>query len=186
MEKYSAPTINLAKNRGEHFVDTFFTWALSLGRVLVIATEAIALGAFLFRFGLDRQILDLNDRIKQEKVIVNLLSSNETTYRNLQDRLALAKTIDDATTTELKRMKTVTGFISSDMIVQDVFYSPTDIHVDATVGSIVSLTSLVKKLKSYDQITKVTIDKLENKASTGEYDFGITAVFKTAKTKSLL
>lgn len=185
MEKYSPPTINLAKNRGQHFIDTFFTWALSLGRLLVIATEAIALGAFLFRFGLDRQILDLQDRIKQEKVIVNLLNNNETTYRNLQDRLSLAKRIDDTTNAQLKQMTDVTNFIPSDVVIQDIFYSTNDIHIDATVNSIISLSTFVKKLKSYDQITKVSIDKLENKASTGAYNFGITAVFKTQKNTLL-
>lgn len=186
MEKFSSPSINLAKNRGEHFIDRFFTWALSIGRILVIGTEAVALGAFLFRFGLDRQILDLNDRIKQEKVIVNLLKTNETTYRNLQDRLTLAKNIDTDTTARLKTVKDITGFFPSDMILQDIFLSTTDVHIDASVGSIVSLSNFVKKLKAYTPIAKVSIDRLENKSSTGEFTIGVTAVFKDAKPKPLL
>ncbi len=185
MEK-SSPTINLAKNRGEHFIDRFFSWALSIGRVLVIATEAIALGAFLFRFGLDRQILDLNDRINQEKVIVGLLKNNETTYHNVQDRLLLAKTIDADTTTQLKTLLDLTSFFPSDMVVQNIFYSTTDIHIDASVGSVVSLSTFVKKLKAYTSIAKVSIDKLENKSATGEYTIGLTATFKTTKQKTLL
>lgn len=186
MQKSSVPTINLAKNRGEHFLDRFFSWALSAGRLLVIFTEAIALGAFLFRFGLDRQLLDLHDRINQEQAIVKLLKTNETTYRNLQDRLTLAKNIDQDTTTQLKIFQDFTTMIPSDMVIQSIFYSTTDIHIDGSVGSIVSLSSFVKKLKGYANVAKVSIDKLENKASSGEYTIGITAIFKTTKPKALL
>ncbi len=186
MEKSTAPSINLAKNRGEHFIDRFFSWALSAGRVLVILTEAIALGAFLFRFGLDRQILDLHDRITQEQAIVKLLKNNETTYRNLQERLSLAKNIDTTTTTQLKTYTDVSTMIPSDMVVQNIFYSINDIHVDGSVGSIISLSSFVKKLKAYPTVEKVSIDRLENKSSTGEYTIGITAFFKVEKQKSLL
>lgn len=185
MEKFSSPTINLAKNRGESFVDRFFSWGLSVGRVLVIATEAIALGAFLFRFGLDRQILDLNDRIKQEKVIVDLLKSNEATFRNVQDRLVLAKTIDDDTSARLKLMQDISSFFPSDMVLQNVFFSSTDIHIDASISSIVSLSTFVKKLKAYTPVTKVSIDKLENKAETGAYNISITAFLQAPKQKAL-
>ena len=58
-------SINLVKSRKPHFLDRFITWALNAGRLLVIITETVALSAFLFRFGLDREIVDLNDKIKQ-------------------------------------------------------------------------------------------------------------------------
>ena len=186
MLKHATPSINLAKNRGEHFIDRFFVWALSVGRVLVIATEALALGAFLFRFGLDKQILDLRDRINQEEAVVKLLKSNETTYRNLQDRLTLAKNIDITNASQLKQFQDILAMIPSTMDVQTVSYSTTDIHIDGTVGSVVELSTFVKKLKGYAPIGRVSIDKLENKATTGEYSIGITAFFNAAKPKPLL
>src|SRR6185312_966933 len=93
MQKTSSITINLAKHRGESFVDRFIRFALTTGRVVVILTEVIALGAFLYRFTLDRTLVDLHDRIQQGQAVVNLLKDNETTFRNLQDRLALASTL---------------------------------------------------------------------------------------------
>lgn len=186
MQKSSVPSINLAKNRGEHFIDRFFGWALSIGRVLVILTEAIALGAFLFRFGLDRQILDLRDKISQEQAIVKLLKNNETAYRNIQDRLTLASNIDTDTTTQLKAFQDISNMIPSDMNLTTLSFTTTDVHIDGTVGSIISLSSLVKKLKSYTIVEKVSIDKLENKSSTGEYNIGVTAFFKKGKVKTFL
>lgn len=186
MQKATAPTINLAKNRGEHFLDSFFAWALSIGRVLIIVTEAIALGAFLYRFGLDRQILDLRDRITQEQAVVDLLKSNETTYRNLQDRLTLANNIDTDTTAQLKSFQDIAAMVPADMDIQNIFYSLTDVHIDGSVGSIVELSTFVRKLKTYATVEKVSIDKLENKSSTGQYTIGVTAVFKITKQKAFL
>lgn len=186
MLKTPVPSINLAKNRGEHFVDRFFGWALSIGRVLVIFTEAVALGAFLFRFGLDRQILDLKDKITQEEAVVKLLQSNETSYRNLQDRLLLAKNVDTDAAKQLKFFQDITGMIPSDMDIQNINYTITDVHIDGTVGSLISLSSFVKKLKGYTPVARVSIDKLENKSSTGQYSIGITAFFTVTKPKPLL
>lgn len=186
MQKNTAPQINLAKNRGEHFIDRFFVWALSVGRVLVIFTEAIALGAFLFRFGLDRQILDLKDRITQEQAVVDLLKNNESTYRNLQDRLTLAKNIDNDTSQQLKTFEDITNMLPSDMSLQDVVYTTTDVHIDGSVGSIVSLSTFVRKLKTYAPVEKVSIDRLENKSSVGTYSIGVTAIFKKVKPKPFL
>lgn len=182
----SVPSINLAKNRGEHFIDRFFTWALSIGRVLVIFTEAIALGAFLYRFGLDRQILDLHDRITQEEAVVNLLKSNEATYRNVQDRLTLAKNIDTQSAYELKTYQDISNMVPSDMDIQNIYYTTDTMHVDGSVGSIVNLSSFVKKLKAYEGVDKVSIDKLESKSSTGEYSIAATVFFTVSKQKSLL
>ncbi|MDE2025485.1 MAG: hypothetical protein KGJ07_03255, partial [Patescibacteria group bacterium] len=77
-------TINLVRGRRPRVLDQFVGWALTIGRVVVILTELIALGAFLYRFGLDRQLVDLHDKIAQEQSIVDLLKQNENSYRNLQ------------------------------------------------------------------------------------------------------
>ena len=58
------PTINLLPNQGENLTTKFFNWALSIGRLLIILTEMVALATFLYRFGLDAQIVDLHDKIK--------------------------------------------------------------------------------------------------------------------------
>ena len=69
------PSINLFKDKNKNFFDLFIKWALSIGRVVVIATEAIALSAFLYRFSLDQQLIDLNDKIVQKQALVKLLKN---------------------------------------------------------------------------------------------------------------
>lgn len=186
MQKYTAPSINLAKNRGEHLSDRIIAFALTIGRVLIIITEAVALGAFLYRFGLDRQLVDLHDRIKQEEAIVNLLKKNEAAYRNLQDRLTLEKNIDAGTTADLKLYTDITKLVPSDMTLTALSLSNTNVHLEGTIPSLVSLSSLVKQIQSYPSVDRVSLDKLENKTSEGTISVSITVFMKKVPVKTLL
>jgi hypothetical protein len=79
MDNKAQLKINLLKKKSNRSLDVFVRWAITGGRFLVILTETIALGAFLFRFNLDRQIVDLSDRIKVARLSV--VQSNEEKYR---------------------------------------------------------------------------------------------------------
>ena len=167
MDKSHVPSINLAKNRGQHLSDRILTFALTIGRVLVIVTEAIALGAFLFRFGLDRQLVDLHDRIQQEQAIVALLKSNEATYRNLQDRLTFAKTITTSEASSIKLYQDIFQMIPSDMSLITLSAATTTVHVEAEASSLLTLTAFVNKLRAYQAVQSVSLDKIENKSEQG-------------------
>ena len=186
MEKLPTPSINLAKNRGESVSERIIAFALTIGRVLVIVTETIALGAFLFRFGLDRQLVDLHDRITQEQAIVNLLKDNESTYRNLQDRLTLESNIAAAASKSVTLYQDVFKMIPSDMNLVTISFSDTSIHVEGTVPSLISLSSFVKKLQSDSRISRVSLDKIENKTTEGVIDVVLTIYMSTERTKPLL
>ena len=49
----SPASINLVKKNEKSSVDKFINWTLSIGRLIVIITEIIAISAFLYRFSLD-------------------------------------------------------------------------------------------------------------------------------------
>ncbi len=78
-EKIKKRVINLLPNKGDSLLDQFLSWALNIGRLLVIITETLALSVFLFRFSLDVQIIDLHDKIKAaSRVVENFKESEET------------------------------------------------------------------------------------------------------------
>src|SRR5690348_10423161 len=127
----SAPTINLIRGRKPHFLDHFISWALTIGRVVVIATEAIALSAFLYRFGLDRQLVDLRDKIAAEENIVKFLKKNEDTYRNLQGRIALANNILVLQNQTLASYSDIIRLVPPDLSVQTFLFSQDDMKIEA-------------------------------------------------------
>lgn len=185
MQKVGGITINLAKGRGESFIDRFIVWALNIGRVVIILTEAIALSAFLYRFSLDRTLVDLHDRIAQEQAVVKLLKNNEDTFRNVQDRLALAKQITTQATQTTKSFQDVISFIPADFVISDITFGTDGVKIQGTTQSIQPISVLVTKLKSYSLVSSVSVDKIENRTATGTFSITISALFKAPKTKLL-
>lgn len=182
MEKPQLLTINLAKNRGDSFWDTFISWALTVGRVVVILTEGIALAAFLYRFSLDRQLVDLHDHIQQQTAVVNLLKNNEATFRNLQNRLSVAKNVMTSANSFTKSFVDILKLIPSDMQVATFQMTPDAVRMEGTLQSITSLRTLVDNLKAYPQVSSVSLDKIETNTSTATVGVTLTILLKNVDT----
>src|SRR3989338_4199098 len=85
----SSASINLVK-RKVSLLDEILRWTLSVGRLLVIITEIVAFSTFIYRFSLDRTIIDLHTQIKNKQAIVQSLKERENTYRRFQERILVA------------------------------------------------------------------------------------------------
>ena len=83
----------LPKSKWEKgFIGKLLFWALNVGRYVVVFTELIVIGAFLFRFGLDKRLTDLNFAINQKKNAIMTYGDLEVKWRRLQGQLeAVAK-----------------------------------------------------------------------------------------------
>ncbi len=172
--------INLVKKKIDYF-DEFIKWALSIGRLVVILTEGVALLTFIYRFSLDRQLIDLHSKILQEQTIVTSLKDQEETYRNLQDRLTLAQTVSKQSGDRVKIYSDIQKNAPSDIIFNSLSVFEEGLRINATFKSVSSISKLVDFLKNYDPVASVSIDKIENKSSSASILVGITALFKSNK-----
>lgn len=179
----STASINLIRGRKPHFFDHFVGWALTVGRVVVIAVEGIALAAFLYRFGLDRQLIDLHDKIASEQNIVKFLQKNENVYRNFQSRLSLSSNILSVQDQTLKSFKDISKLIPSDMSVQTLLFSQENMKLEATMQSVNTFTTFIDKLKTYPTVDSISIDRIENRTSSGTISITLTATFKKPNTQ---
>lgn len=180
MQKPQLLTINLAKNRGETFWDRFISWALTAGKLLVIFTEGIALIAFLYRFSLDQQLVNLHDHIAQQTAIVNLLKNNEASFRNLQGRLLLAKNVMNESDNFTKIFNDLLTIIPNDMQVTTFQMTTDTLRIEGTIQSITSLRNLVDKLKAYPLVTSVSLDKIQTNTSTATVGVTLTILLKNS------
>ena len=57
-------------------------WALSIGRYIVVFTELVVISAFLYRFSLDRKLMDINEQVNQQKKIIVTYGDLETNFRD--------------------------------------------------------------------------------------------------------
>jgi len=177
-------SINLVRGRRPRVLDQVVSWTLTIGRAVVILTEVIALGAFIYRFSLDRQLIALHDKIAQEESIVNLLQKNENSYRNLQNRLSLASTIIDSEQQSITNYQSIMATIPPGVFLKSLIIDPQLIKINVDTPTTAAVSALISNLKNYPAITNVSVDKIENKTSVGLIGVNLSLTVKS-KAKQL-
>jgi len=170
--------INLLPNKGGGLIAQFLEWALNIGRLLIILTEILALGTFIYRFSLDMKIVDLHDHIKAQSFIVKNFSNNETTYRNLQSRLLITKQYDSIGTRTPNLFKDIIEMGRGHLTFKSILIGADSAKIEAQAPSSAALTAFVNSLKKHDLIQGVSIEKVENKTSSALITIGVTATLK--------
>lgn len=165
------------------FVDRFISWSLTIGRIVVILTEVIALTAFLYRFSLDRQLIDLHSKIKQEQAVVDYLKDYEQTFRDIQNRLSLSYNFGGAADNRIKLLKDVVSFAQSGMVFNTLSLQEDRIRMSITASSISAVSDFINRLKSYPRISNVNIEKVADRTSSASITIDVTATLKAYATK---
>ncbi len=181
MPKKNPASINLLKSSKNEIFEKFIDWALTIGRLLVIITEIVALSAFIYRFSLDRQLIDLHGTIKSEQAIVSFLKKQEDTYRNLQDRLKIASTYSGMSQNKLKISQDIISLAPKGMTFNEITVSDNVININANFQIVSSLKVFVDSLKNYKPVKNVSINQLENRLSSAQIVVTITANLNNKK-----
>src|SRR3989344_4079581 len=161
------PSINFAKDKQIPLFDKFMNWALTVGRLIVIITEVIAIIAFVYRFSLDEKLVDLHSAIKQKQNIISVLKNDENKYRNLQDRIALASTFSEKAISSNKTIADIVHLIPNQVRTNNLIFSKDRVSMDVSMVSISSLTDFIESLKNYPNMKSISIENIENKPSVG-------------------
>ena len=180
-----SPSINLIKSTQVDFFAEFINWTVTIGRLLVIITELIALSAFLYRFSLDRQLIDLRSQIKQKQVIIASQKDNEVKYRDLQDRLSLASNFSLLSEERVKTLKDILGLTPQNMKLKNLSLTKDVLNITANAQGISSLTIFVNSLKKYPNIDTLSLDSIENKPSTNLAVVNISGTLKKSKYENV-
>jgi len=174
------PTINLLPQNRESLLNQFLDWALTIGRLLVILTEMVALGTFIYRFGLDMQIVNLHDDIKSKSFIVDNFKDAETKFRDVQDRLATAKKYSAVSHTTTAIFTEISKFGQDKITFKDINVSTQDAKIVIEARSASAISQFVNGLKDDSSITTISIDKITNNTSSAEITVYLTATLKKA------
>lgn len=178
MAENTVPSINLLPQKGESFVTQFLNWTLTIGRLLIILVEMLALGTFLYRFDLDMKIVDLHDKIEAQSFIVANFSKSEEAFRDIQDRLALAKQYDTVGATTTTIFTSITQLGQGKITFRTLEVGTETAKIEAQATSTAKLTQFVNELKKHPSVTAVIIDKVENNTSAAQIIVSITATLK--------
>lgn len=177
--------INLLPGHENTVLTQFLNWALTVGRLLIILVETLALGTFLYRFSLDMQIQDLNDKIKNQRVIAINFKTLEAKFGNLQTRLELLKKINAVAENNPKMLIDIIEMGKGYITFKNISISANIIQIEAQATTVASLKTFVNAIKKYPQVESVSINKVEDKISGGEIIISINANLKQSDYKNL-
>jgi Tfp pilus assembly protein PilN len=172
-----AASINLLKGR-VNLLDEIVKWALTFGRLLIIVIEFVAFGTFIYRFSLDRTIIDLHDKINQEQAIVASLKDREAQYRNTQERLSIVSIASVKGSKNVKIFDDITDFVPPEIKLENINVGSGQVTMQADVNSASALTAFLNSLKSYDAASSVTITSLGTNTNSGTLQATISIILK--------
>ena len=175
---HSSSSIDLAKKQTP-LSDEIIKWALSFGRLLIIIVEIVAFTAFISRFWLDRELVDLNDKIQGEQAIIDSLSERENEFRNLHERLATVKTIDTKGNTGLIILNDITEFTPPEITYNSFILEKDDLTIEVNITKIPPFTKYFETLQEYKQINSVAITGIDNSSGTNSVKITIQAKVKS-------
>lgn len=155
--------------------DKFFNWAFTVGRAILMIVYAVALGAFAYRFGLDREIIDLGDKIKQEQTLVSLSQESEAQYRDLHERLGFIKATGESSAKEIELLDTIIRLATGKIRFTSLTISPTTIQMEGSARTIGLLNSFVEDLRALPQIQEVSLGQIESRVDEGVIVFSVSA-----------
>lgn len=178
MAEKTVPSINLLPQKGESFVTQFLNWVLSIGRLLIILVECLALGTFIYRFDLDMKIVDLHDRIEAQSFILSSFEKSENSFRDIQERLALTKHYDSIGNVTTGVFTDITELGQGKITFRNLTVETEAAKIEAQAASTVALSQFIEELRNHPSITSVSVDKVENSTSSSLITVSITAKLK--------
>jgi hypothetical protein len=159
-------------------------WVTTVGRLVIIITELIVIGAFLSRFWLDRKNSDLSEILRQQKAILTSTKDFETDYNSLQQRLLYIKTFYQ---NEPKYVVILNSLISS--LPNGIYFDSFNLTKDKKT-SLVSvnaqlytyqesaIVSFITNAKLNPDISGVEVQKIEKKTKDSKYYINVSITFK--------
>lgn len=180
----TVPSINLLPKKNESFLTHFINWTISIGRLLIIIVEFIALATFLSRFSLDMQIVDLHDKIKRDAMMLAQMKPAEDNFQNLHTRLSL---IDKYKTLSSRTPTIFTDIANAgrgNITFKNLTVGPESAKIEAQALSSSAISQFVTTLKNHPLVTAVSVDKVENETSKAMITVSITATLHKANFDS--
>ena len=157
--------INLIGKARTSVADNFLKWAVNVGRIVIVATELVALTALIYRFTVDRKIIDLHYQIRKAELFVKAQSEKEKDYRSIQARLLNIKETQEDTDAKIEIMNEILGSIAKgNFSSTNLTVSQRAISVNGIAFSIFPINNLLETLKNNKNIVSITLDDVSGAA----------------------
>lgn len=164
------------------FIARFFKWITTVGRVVIVLTEFIVIGAFLSRFWLDRENSDLSETLRQQKAILASTKDFEDDYISLQERLKYIRKFYESEPKYIESLNTLVQSIPEGIYFQNLNFSNSNSIISARINAFSYqediIIDFIVNLKLNPDINSVNVENIEKKTKDSKYYLDISITFK--------
>lgn len=184
--KSTIPTIAINLIPQDPFLESipgkFLTWALSVGRYIVVFTELIVILTFLSRFQLDRELTDLNEQILQQVAIIESYEATEPKYLNLQKQtnFILQKQQNESIVSTLTMLEKT---LPLDVKLEDLNLHQGSWSINAQSLSAHGMKQAINQIMTLNPQSNVSVNsvRLDNRTNVIKFEMRVSA--KTVKAE---
>jgi len=157
-------------------------WALVFGKWAVILTQLIVMGAFLYRFTLDRQLTDLRKNIAKDSAVIKSYEQIERDYILAQKQLEKIKEAIKTQNTVLTTIDQISQITPPDVWFDKIAISEESLSMSAYGGSLTGFGEFLTGFQQNKNFKNINLSKLETSSTKGaQIQFEITAKIGSAK-----
>lgn len=174
--------VNLFIHKGEEppIYTKLIKWALSSGRFIVVVVELIVIGAFVYRYKLDADLVNLQERIKEQIPYIKTLTENETLIRKAQFKLSSVKKVRTGTPKYSEILAKVALVTPKSIQLNNITFSLGDdtnsskvmLTISGRTPSNLEVSAFIQALKKMSELTEVSLSNISFDEQT---TFTITA-----------
>lgn len=154
-------------------------WFFNIGKYLLIVIELIVIGAFVFRFFLDKKLTDINEGIKEKHQQLQAFGTLEQEFLALQGKIASLKKLDKEQLPFDQSLTAISQFIPSDIYLTKFSLNQEGLSLEALSLSEASLSTFLLGLQQSGQFEEIDLTSLTTEGSgKPEIKFSLTAGLK--------
>ena len=154
------------------------TWALSVGRYIVIFTEIVVILSFLSRFQLDRQLTDLNKEIVEQKTVIDSFGELEQNVRDIQKKITNYEQLSPKQPIEVV-FDQISQVTPNDIEFLNLALKNELVQISGRTQSTAALTQFITNLQLSDYFSNITVENISNQENEEPgFEFRIEAAIK--------
>lgn len=179
------PEVNLLKKQSITNTPSLFviSWALTVGRWLIIVTELIVILAFVWRLSLDYKSNSLKEEIDDQIGLLSIQEPVEKQYREISNQLSIIEQAKSQQKPVMNIIQELTKSRPPSLALLSISWSKGDVIVDGYSQSENEISIFQNSMQLSDLFTKVLITQVEltdeqKKVQDANYLFKLTAKIK--------
>lgn len=166
--------VNLLIHKGEQIklYVKLIRWMLSSGRYIIVFVEIIVISAFIYRYKLDAELDDLQEKIKEQIPYLQSLKNDETLIRQTQLKLSTVKQVrkespDFAQTIlDIAKITPKTIKLTTINLDRTQSFPKTNLLITGQTPSNVELSAFLKALKNNPKFTGINLTNISFEGQT--------------------